>query len=233
MKRGSKAHKAPPPKAKRPTAKQPAARPTGTKRRPASAPPAPDAPQPPRLRTYPDEAILDAVRLERGLVTRIAARLGCSTATIYSRLRESPVIAAAVQEERTRIIDTAEHHIFRRIEDGSPDDCWKILRLLARDRGYAETTNVRLGGDPESPEIALAALARVEAVEKLGLSESALGEIADALERKETVDAAATTGRPAAPVAGQLEALPVGPGAAGAGVQDPQPPEGRAGDVVP
>lgn len=234
MKRGKKGQHAPPTKANRPAATKSRGRPRRTPP-PADLPAPPlDPPQaapPPRLQVYPDDLILDAIRAERGLVTRVAKRLGCSPQTVYTRIKENKELADAVQEERTTIVDTAEYHVFQRIENGSPDDCWRMLRLLGRDRGYAETTNVRVGGDPDGVPLATAVLKQTEYVESLGLPAEMLLAIAEAIERREAFDAAPGGRGNPAPFAGPLPSLPGGPGAAGGGLPDPQPGVGPGGGV--
>jgi hypothetical protein len=197
--------------------------------------PATGAPPAKRLTPYSDEEFLEAIRKERGLVSRVADRLGCAVPTVYLRMKNSPEIAAAVVEARTRIVDKAESNVFQRVEDGSIDDSKWILNTIGKDRGYATRTETRIGGDASAPPVGVAALLEIEQIESLGLCVPGLRELLAAVRRKKEEqsrgDSQGEAGRHPLPVPEHLPGLPEGPGAAGDGVPHPFPQEGPGAGV--
>jgi hypothetical protein len=225
-------------------AKKPGRKPAKPARKPAKRkssarrPDAPSAPDGPpkaaqRLTPFSDEELIEAARRERGLVSRIADRVGCSVPTVYARMEKCPELKQTVREARERVCDKAEANLFDHVDRGSVEVSKWFLTTVGRERGYVTRTESRVGGDASAPPIGLAFLREVEELEKLDLSADTLVEIAHKLRERGEADGAQTGEArvSAEPESGRVEALPGGSGAAGGGLPNPGPPEQGAGAV--
>lgn len=79
-----------------------------------------------------------ALKATAGKVFLAADRLGCSFQTIYGYMHRYPEIQALVDEERGKLVDTAEIALKRAVIDG---EAWAVcftLKTLGYKRGFIE-----------------------------------------------------------------------------------------------
>ena len=87
---------------------------------------------------YSDEAIIKAITLNRGLITRAAKTLGCTDVLIYQRRKLNPAIQQAIEAARESMLDTAEFKLGEALDKG---EAWAIcftLKTIGKNRGYVE-----------------------------------------------------------------------------------------------
>jgi hypothetical protein len=101
-----------------------------------------------RPHVYTNEELISTLQEMKGLVFLTAKKLGCAPTTIYRRAAKSPAVAAAIQQQRGELVDTAELSLYNAILRG---EAWAVtlaLKTLGRDRGYIEKTVVEGGDTP-------------------------------------------------------------------------------------
>ena len=91
--------------------------------------------------------ILAKVPGSGGVVRTIAKRVGLSRSRLYARIRDEMVLQDAVAEERESMLDTAEHHLFRYVQQGKEWAIKYVLSRLGKERGY--TTSMKLDANVE------------------------------------------------------------------------------------
>lgn len=101
---------------------------------------------PPRTKRVSSKAIVAALYATRGLVHSAAARLGCTSETIYRRMREEPAILAARDDAQASILDLAETRLYERIDASSEPSIFFFLKTRGRDRGYLDVGRRELTG---------------------------------------------------------------------------------------
>ena len=103
--------------------------------------------------------VIEALQASRGMVTVAATKLGCTPVTIYNWIKKSPDCRAVVDQERERVIDTAELGLMKAINQ---QESWAIafaLKTIGKKRGYVERVeNVTLNADAETIKRFLAAV---------------------------------------------------------------------------
>jgi hypothetical protein len=91
-----------------------------------------------RQREYTEAEIVAALKKTHGMVYLAAAKVGCTAPTIYNRAKTSEAIANALTSERGVMLDTAENKLLAAIKTGEPWAIQFALKMLGKDRGYAE-----------------------------------------------------------------------------------------------
>lgn len=91
-----------------------------------------------RRQKYTDKEIIAALKKKKGMVYHAAEVVGCEPDTIYNRAKVVAAVAAAIKNERGKVVDTAEMKLFDAIQDGAPWAVQLALRTIGKDRGYAE-----------------------------------------------------------------------------------------------
>ena len=86
--------------------------------------------------------MIRAIRAERGMVTRVADRLGCVPETVRNYARDIPQVQEAITEERERMTDLAESKLVEAIEAREPWAVALYLRTQGKNRGYVERQEV-------------------------------------------------------------------------------------------
>lgn len=86
--------------------------------------------------------MIEAIRAERGMVTRVADRLSCTPNTVRNYVNEFPAVREALDEERERMTDLAESALYTAIANGEPWAVALYLRTQGRGRGYVERQEV-------------------------------------------------------------------------------------------
>lgn len=106
-----------------------------------------------RKAVYTDEEIIAGLQARHGLVSLAAKHIGCIPDTIYTRMKSSPAIKAAIKGARKELCDTAEDKLWNAVNQEAPWAIQLTMRTLGRKRGYVERTEQRIGGDKNAPPI--------------------------------------------------------------------------------
>ena len=104
-------------------------------------------------KTISTARIIAALRRHDGLVSLAAKALGCTHVTIYTRAKAEPVVAAALEEARSALLDVAESQLFKHIRKGNLKAITYTTSRLGRHRGYVTRSETRLGGDDTAPPV--------------------------------------------------------------------------------
>lgn len=96
--------------------------------------------------TYPSEALIKALELSGGNISRAAKVVGCTRNVYYNRMKDSELFKLKVDEIRETKIDYAEDKLQALIEIGNPQAVTFYLSTIGKKRGYTKTTEV-VGGD--------------------------------------------------------------------------------------
>lgn len=130
-----------------------------TKRKPEKKPAKPKARAKPttsrigRKAVYTNEEIIAALHARHGLVSLAARHIGCTTDTIYQRMKICPEIKTAIKGARKELCDTAEDKLWNAVNKEAPWAIQLTMKTLGRKRGYVERTEQRIGGDKNAPPI--------------------------------------------------------------------------------
>jgi hypothetical protein len=100
------------------------------------------------------QAILAAIHRHAGIICLVARELGTSRQNIHQRIKTSPELQAAVVEAQDELLDVAEGHVARLIQEGDRAAIIWYLSRKGRSRGYG-TTSLR---PPEPTEQQLEAI---------------------------------------------------------------------------
>lgn len=116
---------------------------------------------------YTCEQMIEALHTCSGRVYRAAARLRCSSTTVYRYIEKHPTVKAAKEEEDGKLLDLAEGKLETAINAGDP---WAIkfyLRTKGRERGFGEWQTYEHKGLPELDiNAVLKEIRRAEAAER-------------------------------------------------------------------
>jgi hypothetical protein len=89
-----------------------------------------------RTKRYTAEEIAAALIEFRGMVYLAAQKVGCHPDTIYERAKTNKVIHDAMNNERGKVVDTAELKLFQAVLAGESWAIMMVLKCLGRKRGY-------------------------------------------------------------------------------------------------
>jgi hypothetical protein len=107
-----------------------------------------------RAEQFSPACVIEAIRRHHGMVTQTAQALRCRRQTVLNYCRRYPEVAAALREERKRLLDEAELALYRAIEAG---EGWAItfyLKCQGKDRGYGERREIT-GKNGDTPRVYL------------------------------------------------------------------------------
>lgn len=91
---------------------------------------------------------MEAVKDSFGILTTIAARIGCNRTTIYNFLEKYPDMKKVLEDEKERIIDRVEKKLFFRAIEGDIKAIDRVLRSKkAQERGYGDYSEVKHTGE--------------------------------------------------------------------------------------
>ena len=91
---------------------------------------------------YTAAEVIEAIQGTGGIVTKIAAKLGCQWSTAKKYIEKYPTIKRAWLDEREKIIDKAESGLIKAVDN---DDAWAIkytLSTLGKGRGFTDRLEV-------------------------------------------------------------------------------------------
>jgi hypothetical protein len=87
---------------------------------------------------YTVDQVTRALKNSRGLVSPAARALGCSAQTVRNYVKRHPTVAQAKEDEREKLIDTAEAHLYQQIINGNIVAILFTLKTVGKSRGYVE-----------------------------------------------------------------------------------------------
>ena len=87
---------------------------------------------------YTTEQIISLIRDKRGIVSSVADALGCSRNTIMGYAERHATVRQALQDERERMVDTAESALYVALANKEPWAISLTLKTLGKNRGYVE-----------------------------------------------------------------------------------------------
>ena len=96
---------------------------------------------------YTNAQFLEAIDGCAGIISTVAARLDCSWETARDRIRKSPKLERAFQDEQEHVNDMAETTVLKSIKDGNTQDAKWWLARIRRDRFSIRTDIGGLGAD--------------------------------------------------------------------------------------
>jgi len=97
---------------------------------------------------YTAQDVIDALRKTKGMAYLAAKELGCSHTTVYNYIARHPTVKAEFDYQRGELLDAAELKLREAVLAGEQWAIQFALRLLGKDRGYSEHTDVTSGGKP-------------------------------------------------------------------------------------
>lgn len=91
--------------------------------------------------------IIEALKENKGLLTKAAVKAGVSYRTINRYVNEFPLVAEAVHEAKESLLDKAESKLFDAVDKG---EAWAIcfyLKTQGKDRHYSEKQVIEHTGE--------------------------------------------------------------------------------------
>lgn len=95
---------------------------------------------------YTTIQFIEAIKGSGGIITTIAANVGCTWNTAQKWIKEYPTVQAAYQDECERINDMAQSILMKSIKDGNTQDAkWWLSRK--RKQEFGESVDVTSAGE--------------------------------------------------------------------------------------
>ena len=91
---------------------------------------------------YTAKVFIDAIPKTGGIISTIAARVGCDWHTAKKYITTKPTIKAAYDAECESVIDMAEGVLLKGIESGDTADAKWYLTRKGKHRGYAQRQEI-------------------------------------------------------------------------------------------
>ena len=98
---------------------------------------------------YTASQFIDAIKNSGGIVSTIAARVGCDWYTAKRYIDGMPTVAQAYADECEAVLDLAESKLIMSIKDGNTQDAKWLLSKKGKHRGYGEV--LTLSGPDDGP----------------------------------------------------------------------------------
>ena len=99
-----------------------------------------------KTEAYTTEQFLDAIKESGGFVTEIAHRLRCSVTTVYAYKKKYAEIAAAMYDEKERILDSTESSLLKQIKAGNVTAIIFYLKTQGYHRAYGDRSKLDIDG---------------------------------------------------------------------------------------
>ena len=100
---------------------------------------------------YKVQQFIDAIPGSGGIITKIAAKMGCNWYTVDKAIKKHASVAAAYRAEKEKVLDFAESRIIADMkDDGSGTSIQTVkwyLSKIGRERGYGDKTELQHSGD--------------------------------------------------------------------------------------
>ena len=100
---------------------------------------------------YKAQEFIDAIPGTGGIVTKIAAKVGCSWHTAKKYIDNYATVQQAYAAECERVLDAAESVIIKKITEEDEQTAKWYLTMKGGDRGYAPKSRHELTGKDEGP----------------------------------------------------------------------------------
>lgn len=84
------------------------------------------------------EQVAKALEQSKGLISPAARALGCSQRTVRRYIGRHPTLEQAKNDEREKLIDAAEAHLYHQIVEGNITAIIFTLKTIGKERGYVE-----------------------------------------------------------------------------------------------
>lgn len=88
------------------------------------------------------ELIATTLRESRGNITTAARALGIARNTLYTRIKNHPVLDEALSDSREELLDEAESALFNSVLTREPWAVCFTLKTIGRKRGYVEKKEI-------------------------------------------------------------------------------------------
>lgn len=98
---------------------------------------------------YTTAQMIETLRETRGMKGPAARRLGCSWTTVDNYVKRHPTVAAVLEEERAKFLDTTELALQKKIQEGDTTAIIFALKTIGRHRGYVERFEVMVEQEME------------------------------------------------------------------------------------
>jgi hypothetical protein len=86
-----------------------------------------------------------------GIITKVAAKVGCSWHTAAKYINNYPTVAKAYQDECEKVLDMAESVVIKKITEEDEQTAKWYLTMKGGDRGYAPKQKVEHTGEDGGP----------------------------------------------------------------------------------
>jgi predicted transcriptional regulator len=96
---------------------------------------------------FTTEQVIKAIKEKKGIVSSVADTLGVSRLTVYNYINRHATVQQALQDERERMIDTAESALYVAL---SKQEAWAVslvLKTIGKNRGYVERIENNISGE--------------------------------------------------------------------------------------
>lgn len=91
---------------------------------------------------YTAAQFITAISGSGGIVTTIAARVGCTWNTAKKYIDTDPTVAQAYADEREKVLDRCESVLITSINDGNTQDAKWLLTKMGKHRGFGDAVDV-------------------------------------------------------------------------------------------
>ena len=100
---------------------------------------------------YKAQDFINAIPGSGGIISTIAARVGCDWSTAKKYITDYPTVAQVHQDECEKVTDLAETEIIKAIRNGDTHTAKWYLTMKGRERGYAKTERQEVTGPDGDP----------------------------------------------------------------------------------
>lgn len=105
---------------------------------------------------YTVEQVRGALENSKGLISPAARALRCSQMTVRRYIERHPTLEQAKNDEREKLIDTAEAYLYQQIVSGNIAAILFTLKTVGKSRGYVERAEITgKDGNPIQHEVTL------------------------------------------------------------------------------
>jgi hypothetical protein len=106
---------------------------------------------------YTAEKVITALRASGGVMAEAAKKLECHRGTVENYIKRYPTVAAAYEEARATLVDTAESKLMAMVDHGEWPAVRFVLVTLGNRRGYGPHAEVATAAiDPREHDYELA-----------------------------------------------------------------------------
>ena len=99
---------------------------------------------------YDKKTIRNAILASGGIKKNVYDALGCSRQTLDNYLKKFTDLDALLKDQSEELLDIAENHLKKWIEQGEPEAVYFVLKTKGRTRGYT-TRNEVTGANDGAP----------------------------------------------------------------------------------